>query len=66
MFEGDSADKCAGKISAYVDGGPSWRPDVRRPGSEDPQEFFDKAGHARITEVELYLSICRLFNRKDK
>ena len=37
MFEGDSADMCAEKISASVDGGPSGGSHVRRPGSEDPQ-----------------------------
>jgi hypothetical protein len=36
MFEGDSADKCAGKISAHVDGGPSGGSSMRRPRSEDP------------------------------
>jgi hypothetical protein len=36
MFEGDSADTGAGKISASVDGGPSGGSRVRRPVSEDP------------------------------
>ena len=36
MFEGDSADTGAGKISAHVDGGLSGGSRVRRPGSEDP------------------------------
>ena len=36
MFEGDSADMRAGKISAGVDRGPSRGSSVRRPGSEDP------------------------------
>jgi hypothetical protein len=36
MFECDSAETCAGKISASVDGGPSGGSRVRRPGSEDP------------------------------
>ena len=40
MFEGDSADMRAGKISAGVDRGPSRAPgsSVRRPGSEDPHQ----------------------------
>ena len=36
MFEGESADTCAGKISAHVNGGPSGGSSVRRPGTEDP------------------------------
>ena len=37
MFEGDSADTCAGKFPlSSVDGGPSGGSRVRRPGSEDP------------------------------
>ena len=36
MFEGDSADMCAGKFTASVDGGPSGGSRVRTPGSEDP------------------------------
>ena len=36
MFEGDSADTCAVKISTHVYGGPSRGSRVRRPGSEDP------------------------------
>ena len=35
-FESYSADMCAKKISASVDGGPSGGSRVRRPGSEDP------------------------------
>ena len=36
MFEGDSADTCAAKITASVDGGPSGGSHVRRLGREDP------------------------------
>ena len=36
MFEGASAETCAGKISASVDGGPSGGSRERRPRSEDP------------------------------
>ena len=36
MFESDSADMCAEKISASFDGGPSGVSCMRRPGSEDP------------------------------
>ena len=36
MFEGDSADMCAKKLSVGVNGGLSGGSSVRRPGSEDP------------------------------
>jgi hypothetical protein len=36
MFEGDSADTCAGKITASVNGGPSGGSRVHRLGREDP------------------------------
>ena len=45
MFEGDSADMCAWKISASVDGGPSGGSRMRRPGSEDPQDITALAYH---------------------
>ena len=40
MLEGDSADICAGKISAIVDGGPSGGSHVHRHGIEALAEII--------------------------